>query len=145
MAYLLVVRFGPAPQVHFPVMSSNGGKKAVLRGAKLPTWACSKCERTANWACRVVCQCGAKAPADVAKRARAAHDKLEAGGRSPKGPDGGGGGQRDLAAALAKLAKEVASLKQGAAATEPDKSPPPAQLDDPLQVQIEALEASHAG
>ena len=54
-------------------MTQPGGRKAAdraagLRGAKLPTWACFKCERTANWACRVVCQWGAKAPADMATR-----------------------------------------------------------------------------
>ena len=52
--------------------------KAVLRGPKLPTWACGKCDRTANWACRVDCACGAKAPAGVAKNQEGARGPREA-------------------------------------------------------------------
>ena len=134
--------------------ASAPGQKAVLRGSKLPTWACSKCDRTANWACRVVCLCGAKAPPAVAKRARDAHERAEAqGGKGARGGGGGGGSEgKELQASIAKmvkevLAKEVGALQQPRAPPGSGSQPPQAvdADDDPLHAQIEALESTVAG
>ena len=135
-------------------MAQPGGRKlegkAVLRGPKLPTWACSKCDRTANWASRVVCACGCKAPGDIARKARQAHDKLEASGRAPRRAQAG---QTDVSSIVEQLRKEMrkefADIKSGAGATgasKPPAAPDPAPAeDDPTQGQIEQLEATLAG
>ena len=42
----------------------------VVRGPKTPFWSCQSCQATSNWACRLRCRCGAKAPGYVLARAK---------------------------------------------------------------------------
>eukprot|EP00959_Pyramimonas_sp_CCMP1952_P382538 8015899-Pyramimonas_sp.AAC.1 len=47
---------------------ADGGAE-VLPGPRVPTWACS-CGRNTNWASRVICTCGKKAPPEVRRAAK---------------------------------------------------------------------------
>ena len=64
---------------------AGDGERRVLPGARRPLWECRRCRATDNWACRIVCRCGAGAPGHVVKAARA--NERDAGGS-------GGGGRR---------------------------------------------------
>eukprot|EP00959_Pyramimonas_sp_CCMP1952_P075578 1579879-Pyramimonas_sp.AAC.1 len=56
----------------------------------MPHWGCQKCGRTSNWACRLQCQCGQKAPKHVLDRAKTFSNGAGSGGPAPRGGPGSG-------------------------------------------------------
>ena len=83
-----------------------GDDRSVLRGPKTPHWGCGKCGRSANWASRIKCACGAVAPRSIVDKARAAD-------KTAGGAGGGSGGSPQSGPWAAKFeaqAKQIAAL-----------------------------------
>ena len=131
---------------------ANGNKRPILKGAKTPHWSC-ECGKVNNWACRVECVCGVKAPEKVRRAAWACHTAcLEAEKRAPKA-----GGfsrarskkqQTGMSAREVSLAKKVAALEASlgkalAAIADPDindrvraANPDVAQMAKPSYAEV---------
>ncbi|CAK0841565.1 unnamed protein product, partial [Prorocentrum cordatum] len=131
----------------------NADGRVVLRGPKSPAWSCKQYDRTANRVSRIVCACGAKSPADDARKARLADEKAAARhGDQQHRHRQGGGGAFDLSSVVEALRKEMRqelSTFKGTGARQ-NKAPPAPEAsqpseDDSLLGQIEALEATLAG
>ena len=89
----------------------------VLPGPKTPYWGCSKCGVDRNYACRIKCRCGARAPTRVeqaAKREAAAArlQPTDLGNARPRGKWTHGPPKPD--SEVAKLRAEVAKLREAA-------------------------------
>eukprot|EP00959_Pyramimonas_sp_CCMP1952_P140365 2937191-Pyramimonas_sp.AAC.1 len=62
----------------------------VLPGPKAPMWGCPSCGRNSNFASRIKCLCGKKAPQAIIDKAKKAAAELQSGphGKPPRAPGG---------------------------------------------------------
>ncbi|CAK0873524.1 unnamed protein product, partial [Prorocentrum cordatum] len=131
----------------------------VVRGPKTPFWGCQSCGLTSNWACRLRCRCGAKAPAFALQRAKSfggggSPPRLEPGRGRP--PAAGSRREAKLESKLAELQKKLDQVIGGAtkAARAPATGQGPGQHggtqsnggggdgQDPLQARVLELEGA---
>jgi hypothetical protein len=114
---------------------SPGEGKSVLAGPRSPFWSCSACTRSSNWACRIKCQCGQAAPAQVVRDA-----KRHAGSDKQKGGGGGDALANERRLRLAAEAELAKLQEKSSACDSPDESEGPSTLEKIRRLEKHASE-----